>query len=142
MSEEKIKVNEITRIPYGATIRCTVLTSATDIRIDGDFEGRIKSEGKVVIGETAVIKGDIICRNADIWGRIDGDVVTSEILNLMSTAVFEGQVNCQKLGVENGARFNGVCRITDADAFARLMTEFDLKTMEYSGKTPARVPEI
>ena len=65
--ENTPNVNSISRISAGTVIKGEIL-SPCDIRIDGTFEGKLHSKGRVVIGETAVIKGDIFCENLDLWG--------------------------------------------------------------------------
>ena len=55
-SAESVGVNDISRISAGSSIKGEI-TSPNDIRIDGNFEGKIISQAKVVVGEKAVIKG-------------------------------------------------------------------------------------
>ena len=71
--ETEVNVNSISRISAGTIIKGEI-TSPYDIRIDGTFEGKIQSKVRVVIGETAFIKGDIICDNIDLWGKGEGNV--------------------------------------------------------------------
>lgn len=62
--------NEISRLSAGTSLKGTMVSSS-DIRIDGRFEGKIITEGKILIGESSVIKGDVIARSADVWGKIE-----------------------------------------------------------------------
>ncbi|MCD8313777.1 MAG: polymer-forming cytoskeletal protein, partial [Bacteroidales bacterium] len=57
-------VNNISRISSG-TVCTGTIHSKYDLRIDGTFEGKMHSKGRVVVGESAVIKGDVICDNID-----------------------------------------------------------------------------
>ena len=66
-------VNSVSRISSGTKISGE-LFSTNDLRIDGCFSGKIFSKGRIVIGETAEVSGEIICTNADIWGRLKGDI--------------------------------------------------------------------
>ena len=52
-------VNEVSRVSTGSVIKGEIY-SPNDIRIDGTFEGKLKSDGRVVVGEKAVINGVII----------------------------------------------------------------------------------
>ena len=63
--------NTTSRISAGTVIKGEII-SPNDIRIDCVFEGKLMVKGKVVVGESATIKGDIICDNADICGKLDG----------------------------------------------------------------------
>ena len=98
-STDSAGVNDISRISAGSVIKGEI-TSPNDIRIDGTFEGRIFSQAKVVVGEKAVIKGDIICNNADFWGTINGNFFVKDTLSLKDTCVVEGDLHIRRLQVE------------------------------------------
>lgn len=82
-----------------------------NIRIEGYVEGTVYSKGRVVVGEVSVVKGDISSVEAEISGKVQGEVTCSEILFLKKTAVIFGDITTQKLVVENGAIFNGKCHM-------------------------------
>lgn len=104
---------KINRIVEG-TIMEGNITSQADFRIDGDLIGNFKSTGKVVIGSTGKVIGDIICVNADIEGKFVGKIDVSDILNVKSTAQIQGDVLIGKLSVEPGAQLNVTsCRMKD-----------------------------
>ena len=113
--EPVVNVNSISRISAGTVIKGEIV-SPYDIRIDGTFEGKIQSKGRVVVGESAHIKGDIICENIDLWGKVDGGVFVKDTLALKEGCVVNGNLHIKKLSVELGATFNGNCKmITDND---------------------------
>ena len=85
-TEPEVNVNEVSRVSAGTTIKGEIY-SPSDIRIDGSFEGRIYSRCKVVVGEKAVITGDIICSNVDFWGKIKGNFYVKDTLSLKDTCV-------------------------------------------------------
>ena len=72
-----VNVNSISRISAGTVIKGEI-ASPTDIRIDGTFEGKVVSKGRVVLGDTAVVKGDIICENVDLWGKVEGNLFVKD----------------------------------------------------------------
>ena len=114
-SEPNLNVNSISRISAGTVIKGEVI-SPSDIRIDGTFEGKVQTKGRVVVGETAVVKGDIICENIDLWGKVNGNVFVKDTLALMEGCQVDGNLNVKRLSVELGATFNGNCRmITDGE---------------------------
>jgi len=80
-----------------------------DIRIEGQLRGKLDCKGKVVIGESGSVDGEIYCRNGDFAGKIKGSVNTYELLTLKSTVVLQGDITCSKLAIEPGARFSGKC---------------------------------
>ena len=113
--ETVVNANAISRISAGTIIKGEIL-SPCDIRIDGTFEGKIQSKGRVVIGESALIKGDIICDSIDLWGKVEGNVFVKDTLSLKQGCTVNGNLNVRKLSVELGSTFNGNCRmITEAD---------------------------
>ncbi len=96
------------RIVEATTIQGDIVSPA-DFRLDGHLVGNFQSKGKLVIGPAGSIKGDIICKNADIEGKFSGKIQVTEILNVKSKASIHGEVICGKLSVEPGADFSASC---------------------------------
>ena len=114
-SEPTVNVNSISRISAGTVIKGEIV-SPYDIRIDGTFEGKVQTKGRVVIGETALIKGDVICENIDLWGKMQGNLYVKDTLSLMEGCSMDGNLHVRRLAVELGSTFNGNCRmITEAE---------------------------
>ena len=114
-SEPTVNVNSISRISAGTVIKGEIV-SPYDIRIDGAFEGKVQTKGRVVIGETASIKGDVICENVDLWGKMEGNLYVKDTLSLMEGCSMNGNLHVRRLSVELGSTFNGNCRmITEAE---------------------------
>jgi cytoskeletal protein CcmA (bactofilin family) len=88
------------------------LTSENDLRIDGHIIGNIKCRAKVVLGELAVVDGNIEAANADVFGMVNGDVSTTELLCLKSKCVINGNISVGRLDIEANATFNGKCTMT------------------------------
>lgn len=113
MFEKKTKsytdlLGKTNRIVEGTIIKGDVFSSS-DVRIDGQLIGNFQTKSKIVIGPTGNIKGDIICKNADIEGIFEGKIQVQEILNVKSKAHIIGEVICGKLSVEPGAEFSASC---------------------------------
>jgi len=106
----EIESPAINIIRKGTVIKGDVICSG-DIRIDGILSGKLNSEGKVVVGETGKIEGEIICRNADISGTIKAKLTVKELLQLKSTANIVSDINTNKLSIEPGATFTGSCNM-------------------------------
>ncbi len=96
------------RIVEGTTIQGDIISPA-DFRLDGHLVGNFQSKGKIVIGPAGGVKGDVICKNADIEGKFEGKIQVQEILNIKSKAHIIGEVVCGKLSVEPGAEFSASC---------------------------------
>lgn len=85
----------------------------SDFRIDGDVEGTITCNGKVIIGQNGNLKGSISCVNAEILGQVDGDITVTDSLSLRASSVIKGDVRTKVLMVEPNAVFNGTCSMKD-----------------------------
>ncbi len=87
------------------------IESNGDFRIDGTLIGSISSKGKVVVGSTGNVEGEIKCQNADISGKVKANVTVAELLSLKASAKFSGEVTTAKLAIEPGAKFSGSCNM-------------------------------
>ena len=58
------------------------IKSTGDIRIDGTLSGNLSTKGKVVIGPTGKVKGEIICKNSEVSGSIEGKICVNQLLIL------------------------------------------------------------
>lgn len=85
------------------------IISQADFRLDGALIGNFSSNGKLVIGPSGSVKGEIICQNADIEGKFEGKLKIEETLNIKATAIIIGDVTVGKLSVEPGAVFSATC---------------------------------
>jgi len=83
--------------------------SEGDFRIDGILEGNLRTDGRVVVGETGTVKGTVHCVNADIAGKYVGELEVANTLTVHGTANIAGNVFIGKLSVEPGAVFNATC---------------------------------
>lgn len=91
----------------------TVITgdikSKSDIRIDGVLKGSVNTEGKLVVGSSGVVEGDVVCSNADVSGEIKAKITVSQLLSLKSSSKLNGDIITNKLSIEPGASFSGSC---------------------------------
>lgn len=83
--------------------------SSNDLRIDGVMLGTLIVKGKLVVGPSGRIEGDVECQNADISGEIKGKISVSELLMLRSTAKINGDIYTGKISIEPDAQFTGTC---------------------------------
>lgn len=101
---------------FGTTNRIvegTIITgdinSKADFRLDGILVGNYTSSGKLVIGPSGEVQGDITCKNLDIEGKFTGKLQIAELLSVKSKAVIKGEVLTNKLAIEPGAIFEATC---------------------------------
>lgn len=101
----------VNSIKKGTSITGEIVSDG-DIRFEGKLKGNITTSGKLIIGKTGEIIGDIKCKNADIEGTIEGKIIVSELLSLKASANVTGDINTKKLAIEAGAILNGTCSMT------------------------------
>lgn len=87
------------------------IVTQTDIRIDGEIIGNIHCEGKIIIGATGIITGDIFCNNAEILGTLTGNAKIGKLLFLGHTCKIDGNVEAETISIEPLATLNGYCKI-------------------------------
>lgn len=102
--ENETHLGKTNRIVEGTTITGEIISKA-DFRLDGMLVGNYSSPGKLVIGPTGSVQGEIKCKNVDIEGRFSGKLEVVELLSIKSKAVIKGDVVVGKLAVEPGAVF-------------------------------------
>ena len=98
------------KIAQGTKITGSILSEGS-LRIEGEVEGKVQAKGKVVLGKTGLINGELICDCADIEGVTYGSIFVHSVLTLKSTAQINGEVVTDKLIVDAGAMFNARCRM-------------------------------
>jgi cytoskeletal protein CcmA (bactofilin family) len=91
------------------------IRSNGDIRIDGSLTGNLNTKGKVVVGTTGKVKGEIICKNSEVAGFIEGKITVTQLLNLKVSSKINGDIITSKLSIEPGAVFSGNCKMSDTD---------------------------
>ena len=98
----------INMIVHGTSIDGTIKAD-NDLRIDGQLVGQLHCKGKLIIGPTGVIEGEVFCTNAVVEGSFKGKITVEEILSVRETAKIEGEIKTDKLTVQSGAIFNVNC---------------------------------
>jgi cytoskeletal protein CcmA (bactofilin family) len=110
MQQEKTNGNGATLIGAGTTLKGDI-KSNSDLRIDGTVIGNITSAAKIIIGSSGVVEGDITGNQADIVGKISGNIRAKELLQLRGECVVTGNLYAGKLQIEPTATFNGQCHM-------------------------------
>ncbi len=88
----------------------------SNVRIDGEIQGNVSSSAKIVIGQTGYIKGNLVCADADVEGRIEGIMKVENLLSLRSKARVSGEITTAKIQIEEGAEFSGQCKMSNFSA--------------------------
>jgi cytoskeletal protein CcmA (bactofilin family) len=115
----KIVSNEtpsVNIIGNGTDIKGNIKSNG-DLRIDGFIKGTIQATGKVVVGSTGRVEGEINCQNADISGDVKAHIKVTELLSLKANAIVSGDILTNKLAIEPGAVFTGACKMGNVESF-------------------------
>lgn len=109
-TEKTSSGNGTTLIGAGTTLKGDI-NSNSDLRIDGTIIGNIHSSAKVVIGANGVVEGNISGNQADVIGKVVGNIKAKDLLQLRGDCTVTGNVYAGKLQIEPSATFNGECHM-------------------------------
>jgi cytoskeletal protein CcmA (bactofilin family) len=83
------------------------------LRVDGDFEGNVRTDGRVLVGKSGRARCLIEADTVVIGGIVKGDVKAATKVVLLSTCVMIGNINSPQLIVEEGVLLHGHATVTD-----------------------------
>src|SRR4051794_15378749 len=107
---EKTYSNSATLISSGTSLKGDV-KSENDLRIDGTIHGNVYSSAKIIVGPSGFVEGNIEGLNADITGKVTGNITVKELLQLRGESNVNGNIFATKLQVDPTASFNGRCQM-------------------------------
>lgn len=79
------------------------------VQLDCEIEGEINCKDKLIIGQSALIKGKVVGADIHIYGQVNGDIFASKSLMLKKPAHICGNISTERLGIEEGVLFEGNC---------------------------------
>jgi len=77
------------------------------LRIDGKFEGTIRSDSELIIGESAEVKGEVMVDSVTVNGRVNGKITAKSRIEINSRARVTGELHSPVLSIQDGAVFDG-----------------------------------
>ena len=101
------------------------IVSDSNLLIEGEIIGNISCSGKVKIGTSGKIRGNLVCVNAEVDGAMDGELTIENLLVLHSTARIKGDIQTLKLTIEEGAYFEGACVMKSPVSNTSMKSDFD-----------------
>jgi len=107
------KIDAITTfLGHDATIDGTIDFKGV-IRVDGEVTGKVQSDdGTIIVGEKAVINGDISVGNALITGEVNGNIDAKSRVEIYSPGRVMGDIQAAVISIDPGSFFNGKCMMT------------------------------
>ena len=95
------------------------------VRIDGEIDGSIETDGNIIIGENARIKGKITAKSVIVGGIIFGDIFAEESIRLLSTSIVIGDVISHKVQIDDKVIFHGHCiSVKENDKYQAVSAEY------------------
>lgn len=95
------------------------LECAGVVKIDGRIDGSVTGARQVLLGRGGAVHGNVHADEVVVGGVVDGAVVAAERLELQGTAVVNGDIETKSIIVLEGARINGVVRMSDSIVASR-----------------------
>lgn len=89
------------------------LKTESNLRVDGTIHGNTQCNGKFVLGEKGIVKGNLNSTTAELEGTIEGDIAIEDLLILRKTAIIKGGVTTGRLVIEDGAQIGGSIQTGD-----------------------------
>jgi len=108
LSSGELSTGSTTIIGAGTVIKGDIKSDG-DIRIDGVLTGNLYAKSKIFIGPEGAVEGDIHGEQADVLGKVTGQIKIKELLQLLGKCDVQGDIFAGKLQVEPTASFNGCC---------------------------------
>jgi cytoskeletal protein CcmA (bactofilin family) len=125
-----------TLVSTGTTLKGDI-NSSSDIRIDGTIVGNVSSSAKIVIGANGSVEGNISGNQADIVGKVTGNIKTKDLLQLRGECVVKGNLYAGKLQIEPTAVFNGQCHMGAGASNSNLAEGSTVIDVSKNGQTQA-----
>ncbi len=111
--------SQINMIGEGTVFEGT-LRSESDVRISGRIVGKLHVGGKAIVATEGVVDGEMVATNAEVAGSVQGEIKVKELLVLKNSARIDGNIEANRLIVEEGSIFNGKCQMTKDSAKAKV----------------------
>lgn len=78
-----------------------------ELTFDGKLDGDIQSEGSLTLGDNAVIKGNMNVSTVTVRGKVNGNIIAKDKIDIKTKAELFGDIRAPKLVIEEGVTFVG-----------------------------------
>jgi len=107
-----------------------------ELIISGEFEGEINLTSFLLLKSDGKIKGKVEADNIVVEGHIEGDVVARQKIEIRAPGVFNGNVVCKQIAIEEGAFFQGEVCMDDGRQVKPLYFKEKRKDLQENGEKP------
>lgn len=103
---DDISINSI--IGNGSSIKGNFKVNGF-VRVDGDIDGNLETDGNVIIGEHARLRGNVSAKSVTVGGIVLGNITVKDSVKLLTTSAVVGDILCRKIQIDEGVVFHGHC---------------------------------
>jgi cytoskeletal protein CcmA (bactofilin family) len=128
-NDEVTNASKVTVLSMGFELTGDVI-SKNDIRADGILCGNIRTDKKVVVGESASITGDILADEISISGEVIGDLYINGETTIYSTAKVSGKIITNQIFIHKGAELNTSIKTASLEVIKKEKESSTLKNPE------------
>jgi len=82
-----------------------------ELTFDGKIDGDIQADGTLILGDTSVVNGNISAQSAVVRGKVNGNIIAREKLDVKAKSELFGDIRASKLTIEEGVTFVGKAEI-------------------------------
>lgn len=112
-----------------------------EVRLQGSIQGKVTGSGIVTIGEQATLQANVSAPTVIVQGTVRGEIHARDRLELHKTAKVQGLIRSSRLRIDDGAQFEGECKMAPAAEAAKVVPQplprLDEKRASISVATPA-----
>ena len=83
------------------------------VRIDGHFKGEVRTDGILVIGQTAKVEAQVFVGSIVINGEVMGDITAKGSIEIHAPGKVRGNISAKELQISKGALFDGTSRMVE-----------------------------
>lgn len=99
------------------------LITAGSLNISGEFEGKIKSDGEVIISPTGKVTGEVAGGVVVVSGRVDGNITAKDSLEIAKSGKVHGDLTGGKIVIEEGSSYHGRVKVESSSLVKEEMDE-------------------
>src|SRR5580704_15776371 len=86
------------------------------VRIDGSFKGEIRGDDVLVIGEGAIVAGEVHVATCIVTGgEVDANIRARDAIELYAPSRVTGTLHAPAIFIDRGVRFEGSCKMAPLD---------------------------
>ena len=91
------------------------IESVENFRIDGEIEGDIECKGKIIVGQSSTVNGNVFCDNLELLGCVKGNITCQDTIIFRRESQLQGDLVTQVIEIEQGAFFTGNIKMLTND---------------------------